>query len=67
MIFNSNQNTFIKDYLLDFSNSFKNVIIEPNSNINDIVGRIAVPLGSTMYYIFGDEAHSSSIQQALIE
>ncbi|CAG9335815.1 unnamed protein product [Blepharisma stoltei] len=67
IIFNSNQNTFIKDYLLDFSNSFKNVIIEPNSNINDIVGRIAVPLGSTMYYIFGDEAHSSSIQRALIE
>ncbi|CAG9335812.1 unnamed protein product [Blepharisma stoltei] len=67
IIFNSNQNTFIKDYLLDFSNSFKNVITEPNSNINDIVGRIAVPLGSTMYYIFGDEAYSSSIQQALIE
>ncbi|CAG9315213.1 unnamed protein product [Blepharisma stoltei] len=67
IIFNSNQNSYIKDYLLNFSKDFKSVIIEPNSNIIDIVGRIAVPLGSTMYYIFGDEVDSSAIQEALIE
>ncbi|CAG9315212.1 unnamed protein product [Blepharisma stoltei] len=66
IIFNSNENTFIVDYLMDFSEYFKSVTIEPNSNINDIIGRIAMPLGATLYYVFSDAEDTAFIQQTLI-
>lgn len=62
VIFNSQMNNYLRDDLMNFSSSFTGVTVESESDIEEIVGRIVMPLGENLFYVFCSPDDSLTVQ-----
>ncbi|CAG9331229.1 unnamed protein product [Blepharisma stoltei] len=65
-IFNSNQNSFLRDSIFALSEDFSSVIIESNSKIDEIIAHLVASSGKSLFYLFTDSYESMILQNALI-
>ncbi|CAG9319080.1 unnamed protein product [Blepharisma stoltei] len=58
-------NNFDQDIFTNFTSDFKVLTIENKTDIDNLIKRIVVPMGSSLYYIFASSDESNSIQNNL--